>query len=92
MAQTGAMTSQMPAVIGSDCSGVVVEVGEGCTRLKPGDYVFGSSRLGVNEYQPFQDNYLVDEDLVLKVQPTISHPAAATIAVGILVSQCFCRL
>ncbi len=33
---------QLPAVIGSDLAGVVVEVGRGVTRFKPGDEVFAS--------------------------------------------------
>ncbi|KAI9149466.1 Zinc-type alcohol dehydrogenase-like protein-like protein [Paramyrothecium foliicola] len=83
MAYTGAMTAGMPTVLGSDASGVVVEAGEGCTKLQKGDYIYGSSRLGVSEYQPFQDTYLVDEDLVHKLGPGKSIEGASTIAVGV---------
>jgi NADPH:quinone reductase-like Zn-dependent oxidoreductase len=84
-ASTGAFVSSLPGIIGSDCAGVVVEVGEGCTKLQKGDHVYGASRLGVNEYQPFQEFYLVDEELTHKLAAGgIAPEAAATIPTGAL--------
>lgn len=38
---SGALVQSWPAVIGCDASGIVVEVGEGITKFKKGDAVFG---------------------------------------------------
>ena len=40
--------SELPLVLGSDVSGVVRQTGEGCSRLKPGDRVFGD--VGANAH------------------------------------------
>jgi NADPH:quinone reductase-like Zn-dependent oxidoreductase len=41
MQMSGTLITSWPIVIGCDASGVVVEVGEGVTKLKKGDAVFG---------------------------------------------------
>lgn len=41
MQMSGVLIHSWPMVIGCDASGVVVEVGDGVTKLKKGDGVFG---------------------------------------------------
>ena len=79
------MVNEWPAVLGSDFAAVVIELGEGCTRLDAGDYVFGCSLIGQNKYTPFQDTFLVDEDLVFKKADGMSVETASATAVGLLV-------
>lgn len=86
MAQTGILTSEMPAVLGSDLCGLVIETGDGCTRLANGDYVYGISRLGQNAYSPFQETFLVDEDFLFKKTENVAPETAAIVGAGLLVS------
>ncbi|MBE3042402.1 hypothetical protein IMZ48_07450, partial [Candidatus Bathyarchaeota archaeon] len=79
------MVNEWPAVLGSDFAAVVIELGEGCTRLDKDDYVFGCSLIGQNKYTPFQDTFLVDEDLVFKKGDDVSLETASATAVGLLV-------
>lgn len=87
MAQTAILTTELPAVLGSDECAVVVETGEGCTRLNKGDYVYGLSRLGQNAYSPFQETFLVDEDLIFKKPDGITPEDATIIGTGVLVGS-----
>lgn len=75
--------------MGSDGCAVVLETGEGCTKLQKGDYVFSCMLIGQNKYTPFQETYLVREDLVLKKNTAVSVEQACTIGVGLLVSAFF---
>lgn len=75
----------MPALIGSDFSGVVVDVGTQCSRLRLGDFVYGMSRLGLDSHSPFQQHFLADEDLTLKKPENTSSPVAASMGVGVVV-------
>ncbi|KAL2137260.1 hypothetical protein VTI74DRAFT_4991 [Chaetomium olivicolor] len=81
---TGLLITEWPAIIGSDCAGVVIEVGPGCTRLKPGDYVYGCAPLGQNKFTPFQETFLVEEDVFLKKSGNLSVEETTTIGVGLL--------
>lgn len=87
MAKTGILTTEMPAVLGSDSCAVIVETGEGCERLTKGDYVYGMSRLGQNAYSPFQETFLVDEDFLFKKTDNVTPEQAAIIGAGLLVSS-----
>ncbi|KAM0560091.1 hypothetical protein ACHAPJ_004051 [Fusarium lateritium] len=60
--QGGLLVNEWPAIIGSDCAGVVVDLGPDVTKLKRGDYVYGCAPLGQNQFTPFQDTFLVQED------------------------------
>ncbi|POR33762.1 Zinc-type alcohol dehydrogenase-like protein [Tolypocladium paradoxum] len=84
MHQTGMLTMGMPAVLGSDFSGVVVETGSQCTRLSKGDVVYATSNMGQNLYSPFQETFLVDEASVFKKSDNISAEQAAATGVGLL--------
>lgn len=86
MAQTGVLTTGWPAILGSDHSAVVVETGEGSTRLKKGDHVYGLSRLGQNDFSPFQEMFLVDEDYIFKGTDDLPLEVAAILGTGFLVS------
>jgi len=81
----GILVESWPAVLGSDFSGVVTEVGEDSTRLKKGDYVYGCALIGRNDYTPFQETFIVDEDIVFKKGEKFSHEEASTIGAGLLV-------
>ena len=83
--QYGLLVKEWPAVLGSDFAAVVVELGDGCTRLKEGDYVFGCSLIGQNSHTPFQETFLVDEDIVFRKDNEISSETASVTGVGLLV-------
>jgi hypothetical protein len=51
-----------PIVLGCDASGTVVEVGEGVSKFKVGDAIFGCTRLGVKGYGTFQE-FVGDSDV-----------------------------
>jgi NADPH:quinone reductase-like Zn-dependent oxidoreductase len=55
MQATGTLVLSWPIVLGCDASGVVVETGEGVTKFKVGDKVFGCTRLGHPGYSTFQE-------------------------------------
>ncbi|KND93394.1 Zinc-type alcohol dehydrogenase-like protein [Tolypocladium ophioglossoides CBS 100239] len=84
MQQTGILTMGMPAVLGSDFSGVVVGTGSQCTRLSKGDVVYASCNLGQNLCSPIQETFLVDEALVFKKSDNISAEQGAATGVGVL--------
>ncbi|KAG8422793.1 hypothetical protein J3459_010044 [Metarhizium acridum] len=86
MQKYGILILDWPAVLGSDFCAQVIETGPECTKLKKGDYVYGVCRLGQRAYSPFQETFLVDEDLVLKVEGALTPAQASTIAVGALTS------
>lgn len=83
---SGLLISEWPAIIGSDFAGVVVEVGPDTSRLKVGDYVCGVALLGRNRFAPFQQNFLVQEEIVLKKSPNVALEDSCTIGAGLLVS------
>jgi len=55
MQGSGMMITEFPIVLGADASGAVVEVGEGVTKFKEGDAIFGCTVLGVPGFAPFQE-------------------------------------
>jgi NADPH:quinone reductase-like Zn-dependent oxidoreductase len=82
---TGLLINEWPAVLGSDCVGVVIDVGTDCKKLKRGDYVFGCAPLGQNKFTPLQETFLVEEDVFFKKPSNLSIEEAATVGVGLLV-------
>ncbi|KAL4731747.1 hypothetical protein ACLX1H_000729 [Fusarium chlamydosporum] len=84
---SGLLISEWPAIIGSDFAGVVVEVGPDTSRLKVGDYVCGVALLGRNRFAPFQQNFLVQEEIVLKKSPNVALEDSCTIGAGLLTSS-----
>src|SRR3954465_13862476 len=68
---------QLPATLGSDLAGVVVEVGSRVTRFKPGDAVFASIfDLGTGALAEFA---LVPEDAAALKPPNLDFVQAASI-------------
>jgi len=66
--RNGLMVTAWPIVVGCDASGTVVEVGEGVTKFKKGDGVFGCTRLGVPGYATFQEYVSSDRKTRLRVR------------------------
>ncbi|KAH6971113.1 chaperonin 10-like protein [Ilyonectria sp. MPI-CAGE-AT-0026] len=83
---TGLLVKEWPAILGSDCAGVIIEVGPDCTKLQPGDYVYGCAPLGQNKFTPFQETFLVNEDVFFKKSPGLSVEDGCTIGAGLLTS------
>jgi NADPH:quinone reductase-like Zn-dependent oxidoreductase len=86
MQHTGLLVTEWPAVLGSDYAGVVLEVGAECTKLKPGDHVYGCPAIGQNQFTPFQETFLVDENVAFKKSDNLSVEGTATIGAGLLVN------
>lgn len=82
---SGLLINEWPAVIGSDCVGVVLEVGPECTKLHVGDQVYGCAPLGQNKFTPFQETFLVDENVFLRKDSNLSVEEATTVGAGLLV-------
>jgi len=83
MQNTGMLVTAWPAVLGCEASGVVLEAGSDITRFRPGDHVYGCTRLGINAYTTFQETFLMDEELTFKLGPGLTTEAACTIAVAL---------
>jgi NADPH:quinone reductase-like Zn-dependent oxidoreductase len=83
----GTLVMEWPTVVGAEGCGVVVETGEGCTRLKKGDLAYCCIRVGQNAYSTFQDSFLVDEDLAIKKGDNLSVEDVASMGVGLMVRK-----
>ncbi|KAF5543557.1 oxidoreductase [Fusarium phyllophilum] len=81
------LSTNFPAVLGSDLSGVVVSVGPDVTRFKPGDRVIGFA-LGVIDENinkaAFQTYTLVDEVATTHLPDNISFEEGSVLPVGVL--------
>jgi NADPH:quinone reductase-like Zn-dependent oxidoreductase len=84
MQSSGVLVTAWPIVLGCDASGTVVEVGEGVSKFKVGDNVFGCTRLGIPGYGTFQEYHLMDESITFKTPANVSLEEAATLGVGLL--------
>lgn len=67
---------QKGVVLGTDVSGVVVDVGKNVTRVKKGDVVAGSVHGGISKYGAFSDFVMVAESGILKFDPSQIHKEA----------------
>ncbi|KAG5789084.1 hypothetical protein H9Q69_011851 [Fusarium xylarioides] len=85
--QAFGLSTNFPAVLGSDLSGIVVSVGPGVTRFKPGDRVIGFA-LGVIDENidkaAFQIYTLLDEVATTHLPHNISFEEGSVLPVGIL--------
>jgi NADPH:quinone reductase-like Zn-dependent oxidoreductase len=84
MQHTGLLIESWPAVIGSDVAGIVLEAGADCKKVKKGDYVFGCVPLGLNEFAPFQETFVIEEDWMFKKDDETTVEESATIGAGLL--------
>ncbi|RBR19302.1 hypothetical protein FVER53590_08368 [Fusarium verticillioides] len=81
------LSTNFPAVLGSDLSGVVVSAGPGVTRFKPGDRVIGFALGFISENidkAAFQTYTLLDEVAVTHLPDNISFKEGSVLPVGIL--------
>ncbi|KAF4441430.1 oxidoreductase [Fusarium acutatum] len=85
--QAFGLSTNFPAVLGSDLSGVVVSVGTGVTRFKPGDRVIAFA-LGVisgnSDKAAFQTYTLLDEVATTHLPESISFEEGSVLPVGVL--------
>lgn len=66
---------KFPRAMGSDFSGTVIAVGEGVTRVKPGDAVFGLAR--IKESGALGDAVVTNETFLAKKPEGVSFESAA---------------
>ncbi|KIQ27100.1 alcohol dehydrogenase [Xanthomonas campestris] len=68
---------QFPRAMGMDLSGVVLAVGEGVTRFKPGDAVFGLARF--KECGALAEAVITTEENLVKKPDNVSYENAASL-------------
>ncbi|PNP74405.1 hypothetical protein FNYG_12454 [Fusarium nygamai] len=81
------LSTNFPAVLGSDLSGIVVSVGPGVTRFRPGDRVIAFALGVISENidkAAFQTYTLVDEVAATRLPDNISFGEGSVLPVGIL--------
>ncbi|KAF5602478.1 oxidoreductase [Fusarium pseudocircinatum] len=81
------LSANFPAVLGSDLSGVVVSVGPGVTRFKPGDRVIAFALGVISENidkAAFQTYTLLDEAATTHLPDGISFDEGSVLPVGVL--------
>ncbi|KAF5712381.1 oxidoreductase [Fusarium mundagurra] len=81
------LSTNFPAVLGSDLSGVIVSVGPGVTRFKPGDRVIGFALGVISENidkAAFQTYTLLDEVATTHLPDNISLEEGSVLPVGVL--------
>jgi len=84
---------KLPFVLGSDCSGEVVEVGKGVSRFKVGDRVLGHA-LGVDKKRndvtegAFQHYTRLLEHMSSPIPSTLSFESAAVLPLGLSTAAC----
>jgi len=84
------LITSWPAVFGNDASSVVLEVGAEYNKIKKGDYVFTCVPVGMSEFSPFQEAFLVEEDWMFKKGDDVVLEEACTVGAGLLVSSISC--
>lgn len=89
MRQTGLLIESFPAVTGSDFLGVVLTTGPNTSKITEGSCVFGCAPIGLNQFSPFQDTFLVNEKWVFEYTDVLRDRAvrfeqATTVGAGLL--------
>ncbi|CAL1717227.1 unnamed protein product [Somion occarium] len=75
------LVDEYPAVVGTDITGTVVELGEGVTNVAVGDKIVWQGWFA-NRLASFQQYTIAKVDRVAKIPPSVSFEQAATIPVG----------
>ncbi|GAP85469.1 putative zinc-binding oxidoreductase [Rosellinia necatrix] len=81
-----AVNMTIPAVLGADVAGEVVEVGSQVTRFSVGDRVMGHAlRLATDDdrHAGFQNHTVLWPNMATKIPPSLSYEDAATMPLGI---------
>ncbi|KAM7190134.1 hypothetical protein V8F20_009864 [Naviculisporaceae sp. PSN 640] len=73
MQHTGLLIESFPAVTGSDFIGVVLTTGLNTSKLSPGNIVFGCAPIGLNQFSPFQESFLVNENWIFKYSDVLKQ-------------------
>ncbi|KAH7116455.1 chaperonin 10-like protein [Dactylonectria macrodidyma] len=82
----GFMIPSYPAILGSDISGIVAEVGESVTTVKPGDRVLGLAHgfiSGKNENGAFQTYTVVKASSTAIIPKDMGFAPAATVPIAV---------
>ena len=77
-ARIGGLRRPARRTLGSDIAGVVDEVGDGVTRFRPGDEVYGDNlalKGGFAEYALAPESVLADKPAGAHVRRGVDHPA-----------------
>jgi NADPH:quinone reductase-like Zn-dependent oxidoreductase len=84
---------KLPAIIGSDVAGEVVEVGPGVSRFKVGDRVFGQA-LGTSKARTgpaegaFQDYTVLVDHMTAPIPDAMSYESAAVLPLAVSTAAC----
>ncbi|KAH8079078.1 chaperonin 10-like protein [Cristinia sonorae] len=78
----GVAVDEYPAILGTDCAGVVVEIGEDVTRVKVGDSVLHQGQY-LNRGATFQQYTVAHSDLIAKIPHNLSFDQAASVPVAL---------
>ena len=71
----------LPAILGFDVSGTVVEVGVGVRDFTPGDEVYGAGET-IGGHGAYAEYYLLDEKIAAKKPDNLDHREAAAMPSG----------
>lgn len=78
----------LPAILGSDVVGFVTTLGEGASRFKIGEKVFGQASLAPGSASKALQEYAVlDEDFAAAVPKGVSDDEAATLPTNLLAGK-----
>tara|TARA_R110002003_G_scaffold130_8_gene12218 strand:- start:2535 stop:3230 length:696 start_codon:yes stop_codon:yes gene_type:complete len=73
----------LPAILGNDVVGVVIGLGEGASRFKTGDRVFGQTSMKM-ESKALQEYAVLDEEFAAEVPEGVGEDKAATLPTNIV--------
>jgi len=70
---------RLPAIIGSDFSGVIDSVGADVSEWRPGDEVFGAAPFREGRYGTYAEFHLADPETITRKPASLSHVEAAAV-------------